>query len=77
LKLFHVLIPDYQTLMLPLLKLVSDGQAHQYRNLIESLAVQFDVSDAERKELLVSGNQSIFDNRVGWAKSYLKIVRVH
>lgn len=66
------MIPDYQTLMLPLLKLVSDGQAHQYRNLIESLAVQFEVSDAERKELLASGNQSIFDNRVGWAKTYLK-----
>lgn len=58
--------------MLPLLKLVSNGQAHQYRNLIESLAVQFEVTDAERKELLASGNQSIFDNRVGWAKTYLK-----
>jgi restriction system protein len=66
------MIPDYQTLMLPLLKLVSDGQAHQYRNIIESLAVQFEVKDAERKELLASGNQSIFDNRVGWAKTYLK-----
>ncbi len=66
------MIPDYQTLMLPLLKLVSDGQAHQYRNLIENLAVQFEVLDAERKELLASGNQSIFDIRVGWAKIYLK-----
>ena len=66
------MIPDYQTLMLPLLKLVSDGQSHKYRNLIESLAVQYEVSDAERKELLASGNQSIFDNRVGWAKTYLK-----
>ena len=66
------MIPDYQTLMLPLLKLVSNGQAHQYRNLIESMAVQFEVADAERKELLASGNQSIFDNRVGWAKTYLK-----
>ena len=66
------MIPDYQTLMLPLLKLVSDEQEHQYRNLIESLAVQFEVSDMERKELLASGNQSIFDNRVGWAKTYLK-----
>lgn len=48
------MIPDYQTLMFPLLKLVSDGQVHQYRNLIESLAVQLEVSDAERKELLAS-----------------------
>lgn len=63
--------------MLPLLKLVSDGQAHQFRNLIESLAFHFEVSDEDRNELLASGNQYIFNNRVGWAKSYLKIVRVH
>ncbi len=66
------MIPDYQTLMLPLLKLVSDGQEHKYRDLIESLAVEFKVTDDERKELLASGNQAIFDNRVGWAKTYLK-----
>jgi restriction system protein len=66
------MIPDYQSLMLPLLKLVSDGQEHQYRTLIESLAVEFEVTNEERKELLASGNQAIFDNRVGWAKIYLK-----
>lgn len=66
------MIPDYQSLMLPLLKLVSDRQEHKYRDLIENLAVEFEVSDEERKELLASGNQAIFDNRVGWAKTYLK-----
>lgn len=66
------MIPDYQTLMLPLLKLVSDGQEHRYRDLIEKLAVEFKVTDDERKEFLASGNQAIFDNRVGWAKTYLK-----
>ena len=66
------MIPDYQSLMLPLLKLVSDGQEHKYRDLIESLAIEFEVTDEERKELLASGNQAIFDNRVGWAKTYLK-----
>ena len=66
------MIPDYQSLMLPLLKLVSDGQEHKYRDLIESLAIEFQVTDEERKELLASGNQAIFDNRVGWAKTYLK-----
>jgi restriction system protein len=66
------MIPDYQTLMLPLLKLVSDGQEHKYRELIENLAAEFQVTDQERKELLASGNQPIFDNRVGWAKTYLK-----
>ena len=66
------MIPDYQSLMLPLLRLVSDRQEHKYRDLIEKLATEFQVTDEERKELLASGNQAIFDNRVGWAKTYLK-----
>lgn len=66
------MIPDYQALMLPLLKLVSDGREYKYRDLIESLAAEFKVTDEERKELLTSGSQAIFDNRVGWAKTYLK-----
>ena len=66
------MIPDYQSLMLPLMKLVSDGQEHKYRDLIEKLAIEFQITDEERKELLASGNQAIFDNRVGWAKTYLK-----
>ena len=66
------MIPDYQSLMLPLLKLISDGQEHRYRDLIEDLASEFGVTDEDRKELLASGNQLVFDNRVGWAKTYLK-----
>lgn len=66
------MIPDYQSLMLPLLKIVSDGKEHKYRDLIEELAIVFELTDEERKELLASGTQAIFDNRVGWAKTYLK-----
>ena len=66
------MIPDYQSLMLPILKHVSDRQEHKYRDLIEKLAAEFQVSDEERKDLLASGNQAVFDNRVGWAKTYLK-----
>lgn len=66
------MIPDYQTLMLPLLQIVSDGKEHKYRDLIENLASEFNLTDEERKELLASGSQAIFDNRVGWAKTYLK-----
>ena len=66
------MIPDYQSLMLPLLRLVSDRQEYKYRDIIEKLAIEFKVTDEERKELLASGNQLIFDNRVGWAKTYLK-----
>ena len=67
-----IMIPDYQTLMLPLLTLVADGQEYRSRELIEHLGIEFQVTDEERKELLASGNQPIFDNRVGWAKTYLK-----
>jgi restriction system protein len=66
------MIPDYQSLMLPLLQFTSDRQEHKYRDIIEKLAIEFKITDEERKELLASGNQAIFDNRVGWAKTYLK-----
>jgi restriction system protein len=65
-------IPDYQTLMLPLLKLAGDGAVHSKRDTVPELALQFGLSEEEQKELLPSGKQGIFDNRVGWARSYLK-----
>ncbi|HQK70294.1 MAG TPA: restriction endonuclease [Bacteroidales bacterium] len=66
------MIPDYQSLMLPLLRFVSDKQEYKYRDLIEKLSLEFKLTDEERKELLASGNQPVFDNRVAWAKTYLK-----
>ena len=65
-------IPDYQTLMLPLLKIAGDGNVHTKRDAVNELAALFGVSEEERKELLPSGNQAVFDNRVGWARTYLK-----
>ncbi len=65
-------IPDYQSLMLPLLRIIGDGKEHSLRELIEKLAEQFRLSEDERKELLSSGVQAKFDNRVGWARTYLK-----
>jgi len=66
------MIPDYQSLMLPILRLVSDGREYKYRDIIEQMAIEFDVTNEERKKLLESGTRAIFDNRVGWAKTYLK-----
>ena len=63
-------IPDYQMLMLPLLKIAGDGKVHTKRDAVNELAIQFSVSEAERKELLPSGKQQVFDNRVGWARTY-------
>ena len=66
-------IPDYQTLMLPVLELASDGQEHTLREAYDKLADEFDLSEEERKELLPSGQQEVFHNRVGWARTYLKM----
>jgi len=65
-------IPDYQSIMLPLLKLASDKKVHSLRTAIEKLAHQFSLTAEEREELLPSGRQATFDNRVGWARTYLK-----
>jgi len=64
-------IPDYQTIMLPLLRFAEDKKEHSLRQAIDALAVQFNLTDKERRELLTSGKQ-IFDNRVGWARTYIK-----
>ena len=66
------MIPDYQKIMLPLLKLAENGEVHKYREAIDNLAKKFDLTEEEKKELLPSGNDKVFDNRVGWAKTYLK-----
>ena len=65
-------IPDYQTCMFPLLKFASDNKEHSLREAIESLSIHFKLSDDELKELLPSGQQAIFVNRIGWARSYMK-----
>ena len=64
-------IPSYQTVMLPLLTLAGDGAEHQFRQAVDTLAEQFDLTDAERSELLPSGTD-VFGSRVGWARTYLK-----
>jgi len=64
-------IPDYQTIMLPLLKLTADQNEHQFRDIVETLAHEFKLSQEERKTLLPSGTAFLFDNRVGWARVHL------
>lgn len=65
-------IPDYESAMLPLLRLASDGTEHRFRDAVEQLAIQFELTDRERSEMLPSGTAPLFDNRVGWARTYLK-----
>ena len=61
-------IPDYQTIMLPLLRFLGDGEVHSRREAVDYLAEEFNLTDEERKELLPSGKQPLFSNRVGWAR---------
>ena len=65
-------IPDFQSIMLPLLEIVNDGKEHSHREVSEALAAKFNLTEEERKELLPSGRQARFDNRVAWSRAYLK-----
>ncbi|TFE71093.1 restriction endonuclease, partial [Candidatus Methylacidiphilum fumarolicum] len=58
--------------MLPLLRFAADRQEHSLREAIEALTAVFGLTDAEQKQLLPSGIRPIFDDRVSWARSYMK-----
>jgi restriction system protein len=58
--------------MLPFLETLQDGKERIMRELTEALAVRFGLTDEERQELLPSGQQTLFSNRVAWAKSHMK-----
>ena len=65
-------IPDYQQIMLPLLKFAGDKEEHTTREVIDHISKFFKLNENEKKELLSSGQQTIIYNRVGWARTYLK-----
>jgi restriction system protein len=64
-------IPDYQSLMLPVLRLSAGGET-KIADVVERLSDEFKLSEGERAELLPSGKQTTIANRTHWAKSYLK-----
>lgn len=64
-------IPDFQSLMYPLLKTVGDGKEWNIRDLYEVLSQHFNLTLNEKDQLLPSGSQTIINNRVGWARTYL------
>jgi restriction system protein len=65
-------IPDFQSLMLPILKFAGDGKEHSQGELKEAIAGQLQLTETDRKELLPSGRQPRFDNRVAWSSVYLR-----
>jgi len=64
-------IPDFQKIMLPLLKFAGDNNEHSTQSSYDYISKYFSLTDFENKELLPSGTQTTIDNRVGWAKAYL------
>lgn len=64
-------IPDYQTCMMPLLRFASDGKEHQLKDAVHQLAQEFRLTEKEIHEFLPSGQQPVFINRIGWARTYL------
>ena len=64
-------IPDYQSIMLPLLQLASDGKEWSLRDAGQAIIQKFGLTPEEVEELLPSRSQPAIYNRVGWARTYL------
>ncbi len=64
-------IPDFQTLMLPTLRIAGDAIEHRTGDVVSQLASEFGLTEGEREQLLPSGKGKLFANRVNWAKTYL------
>lgn len=65
-------IPDFQTLMLPLLELLKDGNPVKLSEMVEIMSDKYNLTEEERNEWLPSRLQKTMYNRVAWAKQYLK-----
>jgi restriction system protein len=68
-------IPDYQTLMRPVLEAAAQGEI-QVSDCSDAIADKFGLSDQDRARLLPSGKQTVLANRIHWAKFYLKEARL-
>lgn len=66
------MIPSHEELMLPLLKLLSDGKMHSKAECTSVLTEKFKLTDEERHRMLPSGRVTIINSRVGWSKTYLQ-----
>ncbi len=69
-------IPDYQSLMLPVLRLVGDRKEHSLAEMRQGIAADLGLSEDELAERLASDTQTVFANRIAWAVQYLKAAAV-
>jgi restriction system protein len=65
-------IPDFQSLMLPLLKVLAGGREYSVQETVDLLALQCQLTEEEKSQLLPSGRSPVFYNRIAWAKAHLK-----
>jgi len=65
-------VPDFQTIMLPFLQNLSDGNKQSMNKVMENLASQFKLTPEDLASQVPSGKMGLFRNRVGWSRSYLK-----
>ncbi|SER37011.1 restriction endonuclease [Neolewinella agarilytica] len=65
-------VPDFQSFFLPYLQAISDGKIYAVRDIYETLADTFQLSDQAREEQIPSGRQKLYHNRIAWSKTYLK-----
>jgi restriction system protein len=68
-----MIVPDFQSLMLPLLNFCASGAEIKNIDTIEYLSRLFGLNEQQRQQKLPSGRQKVFDNRVAWAKAHLKM----
>lgn len=66
------MIPDFQSMILPVLQNVSDEKPHSIREVVAALAGNYQLTEEELQKMLPSGQQTVFSNRVHWAKAHLK-----
>lgn len=64
-------IPAYHVLMLPLLRVISEGSEMTINQTNDAVAKHLDLTEEALAERLESGTQTVFDNRMGWARTYL------
>lgn len=65
-------IPKYYEMYKSFLKVLLDGKIHSSKEEKQQIIDDFQLTEKETAELLPSGRQAIFDNRVGWCRTYLK-----
>ena len=65
-------IPDFQSLMIPLLQIAADGKEHLVHDAVRKFETDFALTDEEKETRIASGSQTVLMNRTHWARTYLK-----